>query len=70
MRSGGSKTSSHSLNDLITHSEQTISSQASVYTNDSKKSQPFFSQVSTNSQDIEDYEDIIGEDIDTLFITP
>lgn len=58
------------MNDLITDSEQTISSQASIYTNDSKKSQPIFSQISTNSQDFEDYEDIIGDDIDTLFITP
>lgn len=58
------------MNDLITNSEQTISSQASIYTNDSKKSQPIFSQISTNSQDFEDYEDIIGDDIDTLFITP
>ncbi len=70
MRSGKSKTSSLSMNDLITHSEYTMSSQASVYTNDSKKSQPIFSQISTNSQEFEDYDDIIGEDIDTLFITP
>lgn len=70
MRSGKSKTSTLSMNDLITNSEQTISSQASIYTNDSKKSQPIFSQISTNSQDFEDYEDIIGDDIDTLFITP
>lgn len=70
MRSGKSKTSTLSMNDLITDSEQTISSQASIYTNDSKKSQPIFSQISTNSQDFEDYEDIIGDDIDTLFITP
>lgn len=70
LRSGKSKTSTLSMNDLITDSEQTISSQASIYTNDSKKSQPIFSQISTNSQDFEDYEDIIGDDIDTLFITP
>ena len=70
LRSGKSKTSSLSMNDLITNSEYTMSSQASVCTNDSKKSQQIFSQISTNSQEFEDYDDIIGEDIDTLFITP
>jgi predicted RNA methylase len=64
---------STSLNDLVTQSEHTMSSQASVYTNTSKNSRRDNSQKaqsSAQSQDFDDYEDIIAEDIDTLFITP
>lgn len=62
-----------SINDLVTQSEQTMSSQASIYTNTSKPTRRNNSQIATasaNSQEFDDYEDIIADDIDTLFITP
>ncbi len=60
---------STSLNDLVTQSEHTMSSQASVYTNTAKNTRKNNMQSAT-SQDFDDYEDIIADDIDTLFITP
>jgi hypothetical protein len=47
-----------SINDLVTQSEQTMSSQASIYTNTSKHSRRNNSQTGTasaNSQDFDDY---------------
>lgn len=73
LKSNRSRTRSTSLNDLVTQSEQTMSSQASIYTNTSKNSQRTsrqMAQSSAFSQDFDDYEDIIADDIDTLFITP
>jgi hypothetical protein len=73
LKSNQSRTHSTSLNDLVTQSEHTLSSQASIYTNNSKNSlrtNRLNSQSSAHSQDFDDYEDIIADDIDTLFITP
>lgn len=73
LRSSKSNAWSSSLNDLVTQSEQTISSQASVYTNTNRNALRSGSQLmpsSSRSQDFEDYEDIIADDVDTLFITP
>lgn len=58
-----------SLADLITHSENTIaSSQATVLSEFSQKSA--FTQSYEAFNDLENYEDIIAEDGDTLKITP
>lgn len=58
-----SQSGSRNLDDLVTHSENTISSQATIYTNTQRN----LSQVRS---DLDDYEDIIDEEMDTLFITP
>ena len=72
-KSNRSKSRTSSLNDLVTHSEHTMSSQASVYTNTSKnsfRSRTHTAQSTVTSQEFDDYEDIISDEIDTLFITP
>jgi hypothetical protein len=70
LKSNRGRIPSTSLNDLVTQSEHTMSSQASIYTNTAKNTRRNNPRPSASSQDFDDYEDIIAEDIDTLFITP
>lgn len=56
-RSISSRTFSASVHDLRTQSEDTMSSQATVYTNASQRS----GALHTGRSDFDDYEDLIGD---------
>jgi hypothetical protein len=51
-----------SLDNLVTRSENALSSQATVYTQKTGRS-------GYDGTEIEDMDDLIGDEIDTLFIT-
>lgn len=71
IKNTATRSNSSSLSDLVTHSEDTMSSQASVYSDKSDWRKNVFQATQSRTQNLEfdDYEDIIGEEIDTLFIT-
>ena len=58
-----------SLADLVTHSEHTItSSQATVYTHNSQRNH--YTQSLESWEGFENFEDIIGQESETLRISP
>lgn len=58
----------HSVFDLVTHNEDAIASQTSEWTVGTQNRTK--TRTATSNRDLDDYEDFIAEELDSLFITP